>query len=269
VTDLIVAGCRGSMCVSGEDYRRYGGNTTCFHAEVEPRHHLIVDAGTGIRSLQREVGGDGPRLFTLFLTHYHWDHIQGLPTFLPMYDPACTVDIHAMPLGEREPEDILEEVLQQPWWPISIGQAAATIRYHELDGPVDVGGVKVRHAELFHPQGVVGYRLDGEHSVVIATDHEQGDETVEVTIRQLAEGVDTLVHDAQYTPDERRVIRKGWGHSDWEGATAVARDAGAKRLVLTSHDPDRTDEQVDWIRGQARALFPKTDAAYEGMTIPL
>jgi len=266
---LTVAGCRGSMCVSGDQHRRYGGNTTCFHTEVEPRHHLVVDAGSGIRTLQRDLTGSGPRRVTLFLTHYHWDHIQGIPTFLPLYDRATTLDIHGPFVEGRSPRSVLEEVLRPPVWPVSLDQAAATVRFHELDGPVHVGRVTVTHAALSHPQGVVGYRLEARQSIVIATDHESGDAEAEANLRKLADGASVLIHDSQYTPDERETIRRGWGHSDWEGATGVARDAGVKRLVLTSHDPDRTDAQIDVIRGLARTRFPKTDAAFEGMTIPL
>ena len=266
---LTVAGCRGSMCVSGEQYRRYGGNTTCFFAEVEPRHHLVVDAGTGIRSLQHDLTGEAPRRFSLFFTHYHWDHLQGLPAFLPLYDPAITIDIHAAAIDGRPPREIIRGVLQPPWWPVSIDEARATLRYHVLDGPVSVGDITVTHAALSHPQGVVGYRLEGRRDVVVATDHESGDTAADGRLRDLARGAAVLIHDAQYTPEERRRSRRGWGHSDWEGATAAARSADVGRLVLTSHDPDRSDDQVDTIRGLARSRFPKTDAAFEGMTIPL
>ena len=92
---LVVAGCRGSMAVSGPQYERFGGNTTCYHAEVEPGHHLLIDAGTGLRQLQHAVAGrTEPQRFTIFLSHYHWDHIQGLPLFPPLYDPASPPQMH-------------------------------------------------------------------------------------------------------------------------------------------------------------------------------
>jgi len=257
------------MCVSGERYRRYGGNTTCFHAEVETRHHLVIDAGTGIRSLQQRLTGDGPRRLTLFLTHYHWDHIQGLPTLSALADPATTIDLYGAPFEGRTSREVLLGVMHPPWWPMSIGEVRATLRFHALDGPVSVGEVTVSHASLSHPQGVVGYRLEGRRSVVIATDHESGDAAADGRLRDLARDASVLVHDAQYTPEEHRRSYRGWGHSDWEGAVGVARDAGVGRLILTSHDPDRSDEQIDSIRGLARGRFPKTDAAFEGMRIPI
>jgi len=257
------------MCVSGEQYRRYGGNTTCFHTEVEPGHLLVIDAGTGIRSLQHSITSAGPHRLSLFLTHYHWDHIQGLPMFTPLQYPGVTLDIHGAVIDDRTPREVLARVMGPPWWPVTLAECRATVRYHPLEGPVTVGRVTVSPVALNHPQGVTGFRLDAARSIMIATDHESGEPAADARLRELARGVGVLVHDAQYTPQERRDTRRGWGHSDWEAATAAARDAGARRLVITSHDPDRTDEQIDAIRGMARSRFPKTDAAFEGMTIPL
>jgi phosphoribosyl 1,2-cyclic phosphodiesterase len=258
------------MAVSGEGHRRYGGNTTCFAVEVDQRHHLVIDCGTGLRTLQREIRHDPGRRFTIFLTHYHWDHIQGLPVFPPLFDSAATIDFHGPRSGGRGIGEVLGDVLRPPWWPVGLDEVAANVTFHDLGRPVRVGPVTVTHEMLNHPQGVAAYRLDGPtRSIVIATDHEAGDPTVDARLSGLAERADVLVHDAQYTPKEHGTIRKGWGHSTWETAVQAARDAGVKHLVLTSHDPDRTDEGVDGIRGEARARFPLADAAYEGMTIAL
>jgi phosphoribosyl 1,2-cyclic phosphodiesterase len=256
--------------VSAKIHRRYGGNTTCFEVEVESRHHLIVDCGTGLRGLQRDIGGDTARRFSIFFTHYHWDHIEGLALFEPLFDPRATIDFH----GPRSPkggvEDTLRAVLQPPWWPVSLHEAAATVSFLDLDSPVAVGPVSMSHAQLSHPQGVVSYRLDGpSRSVVIATDHEAGDATLDARLSGLASRADVLIHDAQYTPKEYRSSRKGWGHSTWEMAVRAALDARVKHLVLTSHDPERSDEGVDTIRAEARSRFPQADAAWEGMRIAL
>jgi phosphoribosyl 1,2-cyclic phosphodiesterase len=258
------------MAVSGEAYRRYGGNTTCFTAEVESGHHLIVDCGTGLRTLQREVLGDLDRRFTIFLTHYHWDHIQGLPVFAPLFHSGATVEFHGPHSDVRGIRQVLGDVFRPPWWPIALDEVGADVTFHGLGRPVRVGPVTVSHEMLNHPQGVAAYRLDGPgRSVAIATDHEAGDPTVDARLAGLAERADVLVHDAQYTPEEHSTIRKGWGHSTWATAVQAAHDAGVKQLILTSHDPDRTDAGIDSIRGEARARFPLVDAAYEGMSIPL
>jgi len=258
------------MAVSGPQYQRFGGNTTCYHAEVEPGSHLVVDAGTGLRELQHLVAGrPEPQRFTIFLSHFHWDHIQGLPLFPPLYDPATRIDIWAPVLEGRDPERALWDVICRPWWPVALADAPSQVRIRPLETPVDVGPVRVHSSELHHPGGVVGYRLEGAHTVVIATDQETGIDEFDRRLVKLARGADVLVHDSQYTPEEHREAHLGWGHSDWEGATRVADEAGVSRLVLTSHDPDRTDDEVEAIRAAARTRFPLTDAAHEGMRIPL
>jgi len=258
------------MAVSGPENRRFGGNTTCLHAEVEPGHHLVIDAGTGLRHLQRLVSDrQEPQRYSIFLTHFHWDHIQGLPVFAPLFDGANRVDLWAPVLAGRQPEDALGSVICRPWWPVALGDADADVRIRTLEDSIEVGPVRVTHTELNHPDGVVGYRLEGSQTVVIATDHEAGDVEADERLVKLAHRADTLVHDAQYTPEERRGARVGWGHSDWEAAVRIAGDAGVGRLVLTSHDPDRSDDQITAIQAAARSRFPLTDAAHEGMKIPL
>lgn len=258
------------MAVSGSDHRRYGGSTTCFYAEVEPDHHLVIDAGTGLRHLQHRVARrTTPQRFTILLTHFHWDHIQGLPVFGPLFTAGTRIDLWAPALGGRSPKESLDAVMCRPWWPIGLDEADAEVRVRAIDDGLDVGGVEVTHAELHHPDGVAGYRLGGNRTIVIATDHEAGDPEADERLVKLAHRADVLFHDAQYTPKERRAGKAGWGHSDWEGAARAARDAGVGRLVLTSHDPDRDDDAIDAIRGAGRSLFPVCDAAHEGMKVAL
>ena len=265
-----VRGCRGSMAVAGEAYRRYGGNTTCYEMEVEPGHRLVIDCGTGLRSLEHEVGAGVPQRFSILLTHYHWDHIQGLPVFGPLFEAGNQVTFYGPVFGGRGVRDTLGAVLRPPWWPVSLDEVAADVSFRELSGSFSVGSVSIRHTTGSHPQGVAMFRLEGRgRSIVIATDHEAGNAETDARLVALASGADVLVHDAQYTPEEVRTTRKGWGHSSFESAVRVAQDAGVSQLVLTSHDPDRSDAEVDQLRSMARAMFPHTDAAYEGMAIPL
>lgn len=267
---LRVLGCRGSMVVAGDVHRRYGGNTTCYEIEVEPGHHLVFDCGTGLRKLQQERAGGGPRKYTVFFTHYHWDHVQGLPVFLPLFEAGNRIAFHGPRYRDEGVRDTLGRVVRPPWWPVSLDEASADVSFHDLAGPESVGPVRLQYAAGRHPQGVVAYRIDGpDRSVVIATDHEAGDADADAAVRTLAAGSDVLLHDAQYTPEEHRVARKGWGHSTWESAAAAAHESGVNRLVLTSHDPDRSDEEIDQIRGLARSVFPRADAAHEGMILPL
>jgi len=254
------------MGVSGDDYRRFGGNTTCFYSEVEPSNYLIVDAGTGLRRLQHALGGRSGR-FTILLSHYHWDHIQGLPLFAPLYDKDSEVVVYGAGESGAEVSDILTGAIRPPWWPITPADAIARVTYLPFGDSIEVGPVTVDHTALNHPQGVTAFRMRADRSIVIATDHESGDPAADERLAEFASGVNVLIHDAQYTPEEHQ-LKKGWGHSNFASAATMARDAGVGQLVLTSHDPDRTDDGVASMRTGARAIFARTEAAYEGMTIP-
>lgn len=266
---LVVRGCRGSMSVAGPQYRRYGGNTTCFEVAVSPTERLIVDGGTGLRSVQREMGA-GPHRITFVLTHFHWDHIQGLPVFDALFRGGNTITFHGPAADGDEVHSHLDGVIRPPWFPVSLAEADADLSFHPLDGPIEVGGLTITHTAGNHPQGVAAYRIDsGDGSIVVATDHEAGVPEADARIVALAEGTNVLIHDGQYTPEQAEGERRGWGHSSWDAAVRAAHAAGVQRLVLTSHDPDRDDAGVDWIRGLARQEFPRTEAAYEGMRVEL
>ena len=270
MTDLIVYGARGSTPVSGSAYDRYGGNTTCFAAEVASGHYLVIDAGTGLRGFEKSLPTDGGLEFTFILTHYHWDHIQGLPMFGPLADGRNRFTFYGRRLGDRDVGEILDGAIRPPWFPIRLREQAAGAVFADLDKPLEVAGVRVTPVDLYHPQGVAGLRLDGPgRSIMIATDHEVGDPETDAALAGLASGVDVLIHDAQYTEDEVAGDRRGWGHSSWAQATAVANSCGAGRLVLTSHDPGRADDRVEDLVRLARTRFPLTTGAYEGLRLPL
>jgi ribonuclease BN (tRNA processing enzyme) len=158
-----------------------------------------------------------------------------------------------------------------PWFPISIDETPAQKAYVDLVGQdLHIGGLVVSHDGLAHPQGVLAYRIDHDgRSVVIATDTERGDAASDAALARLARDVDVLIHDAQYTPEEYAESYEGWGHSTWSHAVDAAVEAGARRLVLTSHDPERSDEAVDGIVALARSRFASTEAGYEGLVIEI
>ena len=266
---LVVRGARGSMSVSGSEYLRFGGNTSCFHIPLGTNDHLIIDAGSGLRDVERSLG-PGPHHFTFVFTHYHWDHIQGLPVFAPIYDPATTITFVGPSSLEHDVEQALCSVIREPWFPVTLETAPASIRYRDIKRTLRRGPIALHATQLNHPQGVAGFRIDGPtRSVVIATDHEAGDRAADRSLVRLMSGADHLIHDGQYTTAEYSARRRGWGHSTPDAAVDAALAGGATRLILTSHDPDHDDSMIDAMVAGARARFPMTSAAYEGLEIDL
>lgn len=264
---LTIHGARGSTSVSGPDVVRYGGDTTCFAVRVTDTHVVLIDVGSGVHMVQRSLPSMAECRFTVFLTHYHWDHIMGLP----MFAPAWSAGNHLAFYGRGSEDEVrrsLGDAIRPPWFPVSLVESPAQVEMHTSPETMEVGPLRVSSISLHHPQGVLGYRIDGpEASIVIATDHEAGTEADERLVA-FARGADVLVHDAQYTGDEIEA-KRGWGHSTWQDAVAAAEAAGVSRLVLTSHDPMRTDDEIDAIVARARVEFPNTDAAHPVLTLPL
>lgn len=264
-----VLGARGSMAVSGPRYLRYGGDTSCYHVEVEPGHHLVIDAGTGLRRLE-EVLGPPPLRFTVLFTHYHLDHLQGLPVFSPLYERANRFAFLGPRNGGMGPAEALYLLLRAPLFPVPYDEVPARCRFADLGASLEVGSLRVDCLPLRHPGGATGFRLTGEAgSVVLASDHEAGDERMDASLAAFSSGADVLLHDSQYTLDQVQGLHAGWGHSACLAAAAAAERAGVRHLVLTSHDPERSDDEVDALVERARARFPSVEAARPGLAFPL
>lgn len=258
------------MPVSGPTTDKYGGHTLCIDIYLGPGLRLIIDGGTGISALAEDlvippVGID----FHVFLTHYHWDHLQGILFFPPLYDERNRFTFYGHSWDGMGVREAIEGALRPPWFPVSIFETAASKEYVDVErSPFEVGPLSIEAAALHHPQGVTAYRItNGANTVVLATDCERGNPVADETLRDLAAGADFLIHDAQYTPDEYATHYLGWGHSTRHHAVEAALEAKAKSLVLVSHDPHRSDDQIDAIVEAAQEEFPATRAAYEGMQI--
>ncbi|TAJ19810.1 MAG: MBL fold metallo-hydrolase [Dehalococcoidia bacterium] len=269
---LHIHGARGSSVVSGPAFARYGGHTTCYEIVTPEGQRLIVDAGSGLIRLQAALPqADDAQPFeaTVLLTHFHWDHLLGLAAFRPLYLASSKMQFIAIPPAGHTIESALDGAIRPPWWPVRFLDATAKKTFQPIsEGTLRVGDVEVTALRLNHPGGVTGYRLEaGGRALVIATDVQIGDPASDAALGRLAEGANVLVHDAQYTPEEWVTTRRGWGHSTWEQATAVASAAHVDRLVLTSHDVERTDDDIDTIVLAARERFAATDAAFEGQVI--
>jgi phosphoribosyl 1,2-cyclic phosphodiesterase len=264
-------GVRGSIASPGPETAGVGGNTSSVEVECGATR-LVLDAGTGLRKLgDRLMAAGRPVEATILLSHLHWDHIQGLPFFVPAYVPSTKLTI----VGAPSLAEALSAQMTAPVFPVRYGELGADITLKEVrpGRTFDVGEARVRVAKLNHPGGVYAYRIEHEgRSVVYATDTEHY-ACIDPALRALCEGADVLIYDAQYTPEEYRGdggrSKVGWGHSTYVAGAEVARAAGVSSLVLFHHDPSRTDAGVADIEARARALFAPTTAAREGLSIDL
>ena len=275
---LVFWGVRGSTPTLERDTWRYGGNTPCLELTAPDNTRFILDCGTGLRMLGNQWigprGNDGIEAQVL-VTHYHWDHIQGIPFFHPFFNAHNHFHFYSFQskdLGPDSLRQVLEAQLAKPYFPVDVTMMTAQRDFHEIAGGQkwEIKGTKIATAWLNHPQGCLAYRLDtAAGSVVYATDNEPGAAEFDASLRQLAGGADVLIYDAQYSPEQVATTRKGWGHSSWLEGVKVARDAKARNLVLFHHDPDSSDQKVDGFLSAARQQFPATWAAVEGMAITL
>jgi len=238
------------------------------------REILILDCGTGIRllghALCREFGKH-PIRAQIFLSHYHWDHIQGIPFFTPLYRPSDSFVFHSFRSPEADVQQALEYQMNNPYFPVDMQAMRARRRFVHIDEQAfRLGKLRIATRRLNHPQGCLGLRAELNGKVfVYATDTEPGDPRGDQNVRVLAEGADVLIYDAQYTPQEYRTGKQNWGHSTWEEGVKIAREAKVKKLILFHHDPDHNDKHIDSIVREAKKHFAATVGAREGLTIHL
>ncbi len=236
---------------------------------------LIFDLGSGARALGEALRTRAaPASADLFLSHYHYDHLQGLPFFSPMFDARNRFVIRGPTRAQRDVQSILAGQMSPPYFPVTAEAVfLAQVEYRPIAAGdvVQLGEAQVRALELHHPGGALGYRVDFQgRSVVYATDIEHGS-AVDGQLSNFARDTDVLIYDAMYTPEEYvgPPGKLGWGHSSWTAAVEAARAAHAKKLVLFHHDPERDDGALRAVERKARRLFPGTLAAREGLTLKL
>jgi phosphoribosyl 1,2-cyclic phosphodiesterase len=263
-------GVRGSIAVPQSEVLRFGGNTTCVQVRLPDATNLIIDGGTGLRNLGKELMRElpAPKLpLHIVMTHFHWDHIQGIPFFAPLYVATNTVTFHSS-RPCQELREILEGQMAAPYSPIRFEMLCAKrVFVHVPSEGIGYGDLRIYPFPLNHPQGATGYRFESEGAVVVhASDFEHGNAEMDSVLRQYARDADILVYDSQYTPQEYEA-KKGWGHSTWLEGVRVAREANVKRLILFHHDPDHSDRFLESLVDEARSHFPNTDAAREGWAI--
>lgn len=281
-------GTRGSIATPGASTVRYGGNTSCIEVSTDDGDVILIDCGTGAHALGKALQAQGRgKSGHILISHTHWDHIQGLPFFGPLFVPGNDWHVYGPRGLGHSLKDILAGQMEYAYFPVALNAFAANMHFHEVvEGAFAIGDIRVVTHYLNHPALTVGYRIEADGaSVVYASDHEphgadaaygaagalDGRDAAHVDFLRDA---DLVIHDAQYTAAEYPA-KIGWGHSTIEYAVDAAVSARAKRLALFHHDPARTDEDVDVLleRARARAASISNElevlGATEGQTIVL
>jgi CheY-like chemotaxis protein len=289
-------GTRGSIAKPGPSTIRYGGNTSCVEVRTDDGTVLVLDCGTGAHGLGQALvaSTSGPIHGHLLITHTHWDHIQGFPFFAPLFEREGVWDLYAPGGMGLRLEAALSGQMEYTYFPVTLAQLGANIRFHDLtEGAFSIGDIRVTARYLNHPALTLGYRIEvGGATVVYATDHEPHSELVwrsaqkpspgdslQVHLEdrrhvEFLAGADLVIHDCQYTAEEY-AEKIGWGHSPVDYAVEAATAAEAKRLALFHHDPLRSDEEIDRLveACQRRAADSRWGlqvfAAAEGQTVIL
>ena len=259
-------GVRGSIACPGPNTVRYGGNTTCIEIRTDNNELIVLDAGTGIYQLSQALLAELPVTANVLITHSHWDHIQGLPLFVPNFIPGNTLRLFGGhdPVSGRGIEQVMSVQLQYSFFPVREAEMKARIEYVNLrpNETVRIGSAQVTPCLLNHPVIDFGYRIDCDgKSVFFTGDHEppyniyppdnEGhadyqfyvDEKIQA-IQQAMQGVDVLIADSSYTDAEYQT-KRGWGHGSFSSCIALARASGAKVLFCTHHEPTRNDDALE------------------------
>ena len=271
-------GVRGSTPCSCPSLQRYGGNTSCVTVETETGDPIVLDLGTGLRLWGVGLGDTVPTRVHALVTHLHWDHVQGLPFFGPLQHDDTLLDVY----GPGEPGSSFAECFARfmapPFFPIQPGQLPATVRFHDVvDGEFAVADATVMVRPVPHTGATAGYRITRAGvSIAYVPDHQEPLDRpghVADSVLELCDGVDVLIHDAQLRRDELE-RKPDWGHCTPEYAVEVARQSGARRLVLFHHDPAHDDTELDRISREtseaaAQAGVHDVVAAIEGLKLSL
>ncbi len=251
-------GARGSIPVSGPEYNRYGGDTTCLEIRTRNDEIIIVDAGSGIRRLGNRLIEEERYQYHLIFTHSHLDHILGFPFFKPIYHPKAVIHLMGCPTTQGNIQKLLSKAMSAPLFPIQFDALCAAIDYDvECSFSFRIDSVEVIPINLNHPNGGMGYRFveDGK-SFVFLTDNELfGKHRTGRTFEEyvaFSKDADILIHDSEYTQEEYEITR-GWGHSTYEHALHLAREARVKALGLFHHNQNRNDDAQEQILRACRA----------------
>jgi phosphoribosyl 1,2-cyclic phosphodiesterase len=261
-------GSRGQIPVSGPEFNKYGGDTTCIEVRSERGDIIIIDAGSGIRSLAIDLIKEKVQKVSLLFTHLHLDHIIGFPYFSPIYNSSFKMNVFGCPFQSSNFEEALHGMMRSPYFPVDLRSVSAKINYKDITTkPFKIGSISIQPIFLNHPNGGLGFRLEENGAVfVFLTDNElsediPGCQPLENFV-DFAKGADLLIHDAEFDREEYNKY-KGWGHSTYDDAVRLGVEAGVSRLGLFHTNNRRTDKQLDQIVRKAQNLVSKSGAKLE------
>lgn len=273
-------GTRGSIPVSGREFLKYGGSTTCLEIIDKNNDSIIVDCGTGVKNLGKEFIKKNINKINIVFTHQHWDHILGFPFFAPIYDDKNEIIITGCSYTTDEVRAIVSKIMQPPDFPVKFEEIDAKFRFMAMEkNGIRINNIEIIPIELSHPNGGFGYKfIEDKKTAVFLTDNElrythPGGKSFDEYV-EFSRGADLLIADADYIDSEYE-YRKTWGHSTFSDALELAISSGVKKLILFHHNQNRTDKQIDLIvrdcnmKIKKAGLKIKCSGAMEGKVISL
>ena len=255
-------GSRGSISVSGKEYLKYGGETTCIEVRASSGDIIIIDAGSGIRKLGNILIKEKPKEINILFTHAHWDHLSGFPFFKPVHATDSQINVYGPATTQESVKNILSKTMTTPYFPVELEDINGDVNFIPIKNKtITIGSAIIETISLNHTNKGVGYKItDNGKSFVFLTDNElthkhDGGASLEEYI-EFCTDVDVLFHDAEYTPEDYKHA-KGWGHSVYIDVVEMAMNSRVKTLGLFHHNQDRNDTEVDKILNHSKEIIKK------------
>lgn len=266
-------GVRGSNPTTDEDKLEVGGDTSCVEVRTKDNEIIIFDMGTGLRSLGQSLikETNPPKNINIFISHYHWDHILGFLSFIPLFNEKFNINIYGKTNSKGGIKEALNDILDTRFWPVTLDMFLANINYYDIKpGRLKLdNGIFVESNLHPHPNGALGYRVELKNKIVTyVTDIEHPIGKPLRKVSNLARESDVLIHEAHFTPEDLPNY-KGWGHCSWEEAVDIAKSSNSKKLVLFHHSPTYSDKVVNDFTKEAKKAFNNVVAAKQGLEIIL